>query len=78
MININLSNGTIAKIKYDPKTEVLAVVYRGQKGIYTYEYLDVPKEALIAMTGNSGKEGFSYGRWLAQHIKKKYKYRKID
>jgi hypothetical protein len=64
-----MPSSVIAHMSYDAVTQVLSIVFVSGS---IYHYLSVPEQEYQAM-----KTAFSKGTYLNNHIKRKYRYKKI-
>lgn len=63
-------SSTISEVKYDIEARDLIVVYKPEK---PYMYSDVPVQVWHDL-----KQAESAGKFIAQNIKGKYEFKKID
>jgi len=64
------SSSVIHRMHYDPKKQVLTIVYVSGK---VYDYKGVPEKVYEEM-----KTAFSKGEFLNYHIKGKYPYKQVS
>lgn len=68
---IQLSSSQVDSVDYNPETSILAVRFKG-KNPSIYEYQGVPAESYQGLI-----KAESPGKYLAQNIKGKFKYKKV-
>ncbi|MFD1000354.1 KTSC domain-containing protein [Ohtaekwangia kribbensis] len=69
MERINVQSTNIASIGYDASTMTLEIEFLNGN---VYQYLDVPQSVSDALMATQ-----SYGQYLAEHIKGKYRYVRV-